>query len=53
MPVWKYNGKCYFNINDKQVIDYRVDLSNEMPEGKIDLVSFTKDMPYIMYLTFY
>ena len=32
---------------------YRVDISNETPEGKIELFSFTKDMPYIMDLTFY
>ena len=37
----------------KRVIDYRVDLSNEAPEGKIELLSFTKDMPYFMDLTFY
>ena len=28
-------------------------LSNDIPEGKIELFSFTKGMPYIMDLTFY
>ena len=51
MPAWKYNDKCYLEINDKKVIGYRVDLSNEIPEGKIELFSVTKDMPYIMDLT--
>ena len=53
MPAWKYNDKCYFKINSKKVIGYRNDLSNGTPEGKIELFSFTKYMPYIMDLTFY
>ena len=53
MPVWKYNEKCHLKINDKIIIDYRVDVSNETPEGKIELFSVTKYMPYIMELTFY
>ena len=53
MPVWKYKDKCYPKTNSKHVIDYRVDLFNETPEGKIEIFSFTKDMPYIMDLTFY
>ena len=53
MPIWKYSDKCDFEINDTKVIDYRVDLSNETPEGKIELLSFAKYMPYIMGLAFY
>ena len=53
MPVWKYNDKHYLRISDKEVIAYIVDLSNVIPEGIFKLLSFTKDMPYIMDLTFY
>ena len=51
IPVWKYNGVT-LKLMIKRVIDYRVDLSNEPPEGKIGCFSFTKDMPYIMDLAF-
>ena len=53
MPVWKYNDKCYLRVIGKKVTEYRVDVSNETPEGKIEVFSFTKDMPYIMDFTFY
>ena len=53
MPVWKYNDKCYLRANEKKVTEYRVDVSNETPEGKFELFSFTKGMPYIMNLTSY
>ena len=53
MLVWKYNERYFSKMDDKKVIDYRVGLSNEIPEGKIELFSFTKDMPYITDLTFY
>ena len=52
MPVWKYNDKSYFKMKGKNNIDYRIGLSNETPEGQIESCSFTKDMPYIMGLTF-
>ena len=48
MQVWKCNDKCYFQISVKTVIGYRIGLSTETPEGKIELISCTKDMPYIM-----
>ena len=51
MPVWTYNDTCYITTNDKEVIGYKVDLSNKTPEYKLTLFSFTKDMPYIMDLT--
>ena len=53
MPVCNYNDKCYLRINEKKVTEYRVDVSNETPEGKIELFSFTKYMPYIIGLIFY
>ena len=34
-------------------MECRVDVSNETPEGKFQLFSLTKDMPYIMDSTFY
>ena len=36
-----------------KVFDHRADLSNETPEGKIGLLSFTKGMHYIIDLTVY
>ena len=51
MPIRKYNGKCYLKVNDKQMIDYAVDKSKT--EGDIEVITFTKDMPYILELTFY
>ena len=50
MPVWKYNEKCYLNVNDKRVIDYAVDKFKA--EGNIEVINVTKDMPYILDLTF-
>ena len=52
-PVWKNNEMCYPTINENKATEYRVDVSNASPEGKTKLFSFTKDMPYIMDLTFY
>ena len=40
MLVWKYNGKCYFEINGKRVTEYRVGVSNDTPEGEIESFSF-------------
>ena len=51
MSIWRYNDKCCLNINEHIVTEYRVDVSKATPGGKIDLCSFTKDMPYIMDLT--
>ena len=51
MPAWKYNAKCYLRINDKKITDYAVDKANT--GGDIEVISFTKDMPYILYLTCY
>ena len=51
MPVWKYNGKCYINMNDTQVTDYAVDKSKA--DGDIEVIIFTKYMPYILDLTSY
>ena len=51
MPVWKYNERCCLKISYKQVIDYAVGKSKT--EGDIEVVSFTKDMPYILDVTFY
>ena len=53
MPIWKYNDKCYPETTDRQVVEYRVDLSTEIPECKIGLFSLSKDMSYIVDLTFY
>ena len=53
MPAWKCSDKCYLKDKNKQIIDYRVDVSNEIPESKIEFFSFTKGMPYIMRLTFF
>ena len=53
MPVWKYTDNCYLKIDANTAIYYIVELYNETPGGKIGLFSFTKDMPYIMDLTFY
>ena len=46
MPVWKYNDKCYLRINVKKVTDYAVDKSKT--DGDIEVISFTKDMPYVL-----
>ena len=35
----------------KKVTDYAVDKSKT--DGDIEVISFTKDMPYILYLTLY
>ena len=50
MPVWKYNDKCYLKVNDKNVIDPAVDKSKT--DGDIEIIIFTKDMLYILDLTF-
>ena len=47
------NITIHIKTNDTKIIEYRVDLSNETAEGKIELTSLTKEMPYIMDLTFY
>ena len=36
MPAWKCSDKCYLKDKNKQIIDYRVDVSNEIPESKIE-----------------
>ena len=51
IPIWKYNDKCYLTHNDEQVTDYAVDKSKT--DGDLEVVNFTKCMPYILYLTFY
>ena len=51
MPVWKYNEKCYLITNDKKVNDYAVDKSKT--DGDIEVINFTKGMPYILDVTFY
>ena len=40
MPIWDYNNKFYLKINDLKI--------RELP-GKVD---FSKDVPYVMDLTF-
>ena len=50
MPVWKYNEKCYPEIDDKKVTDYAVDKSKT--DGDIEVIMFTKDMPYILDLCY-
>ena len=40
MPIWDYNGKFYFKINDIKI--------KELPGD----TSFQKDVPYIMDITF-
>ena len=50
MLVWKYNDACCLNINDEQVSEYAVEVSKT--DGEIEVISFTKDMPYIMDLRF-
>ena len=44
--------KRYLKINGERVIEYEVCKSNET-QCEIEFVSFAKDMPYIMDLTFY
>ena len=39
MPIWDYNDKFYFKINDIKI--------KELPE-----IEFKKDVPYIMDITF-
>ena len=51
MPVWKYSDKCYPKVNDKKVTDYAVDKSKTY--GDTQVINFTKDMPYMLDLTFY
>ena len=51
IPAWKYNDKCYLKDNEQKVTDYAVDKSKT--DGGIEVVSFTKYMPYILDLTFY
>ena len=51
MLVWKYNEECYLRIKGKRVIDYAVDRSKT--DGDIEVINFTKGMPYILDLTFY
>ena len=51
MPVWKYNGEFYLPNNDKTITGYAVEVSRT--DGEIEVISFTKCMPYIMDLTFY
>ena len=51
MKVWKYNDKCYLKLNDKKVNDYAIDKSKT--DGDIEVINFTKYMPYISYLTLY
>ena len=51
MPVWKCNGKCYPQVNDKQVTDYAVGKCKT--DGDIEVINFTKYMPHILDLTFY
>ena len=53
MPVWEYEEKYYLKINDKKVLQYSVDQFNENNENGIEQITFTKDVPYIMDLTFY
>ena len=40
MPIWDYNDKFYLKIND---------IKNKELPGKVD---FSKDVPYIMDITF-
>ena len=40
MPIWDYNDKFYFKINDIEI--------KELPGD----TSFQKDVPYIMDITF-
>ena len=51
MPVWKQNDKCYIKVNDKKVTDYAID--KPKTDGDIEVINFTKCMPYIFDLTFY
>ena len=51
MPVWKYNDKCYVKVNDKITSVYAVGKSKT--EGDIEVIKFTKCMPYILDLTLY
>ena len=51
MPVWKYNDKCYLTNNDKKVTGYAIDTSKI--DGDIEVIDFTKYMPYIFDLTCY
>ena len=53
MPVWEYEENYYLKINDKTVLQYSVDQFNENNENGIEHITFTKDVPYIMDLTFY
>ena len=39
MPIWDYNDKFYFKINDVKI--------KELPD-----IEFKKDVPYIMDITF-
>ena len=40
MPIWDYNDKCYFKINDIKI--------KELPNEH----TFRKDVPYIMDISF-
>ena len=40
MPIWDYNDKCYWKVNDLKI--------NKLPGVRV----FQKDRPYIMDLTF-
>ena len=51
MPVWKYNEQCHLKVFYKRVIDYAVGKSKT--EGVMEVMNFTKGMPYILELTAY
>ena len=50
MPVWKYNENVIYKIMLKST-EYAVGLSKT--EGSIEVISFTKGVPYMLDLTFY
>ncbi len=52
MQIWGYSGKFYLKFNDKRVYGYSIGLVNESNGTEITQISFKKDVPYIMDLTF-
>ena len=40
IPVWKYEDKCYLQINEKKVFQYSIDKYNETPDNGIEQIVF-------------
>ena len=51
MQFWRNNGKCYLIANDNKGTCFAVGKSKI--DVDIEVIIFTKDMPYILDLTLY